>query len=165
MERLMRRNSVTQLLLGASVAVFVPLAGAGAAEPLQSAEVQALIGKTGFEFRGHQTMWKFAPDGKVTADDNQYRAGQGAMGETWGMKNTGTWRLEGQKLCIKWQNAANDQCYTVTRTTGRMVVLAGPRTLHGTIDANEQPGYAETPAQAAPAVPPGYRYQRIPGAR
>jgi hypothetical protein len=165
----MRRKYVMQLVLAASVAALVPLGAAQAAEPLQSAEVQALIGKNGFEFRGHQTMWKFAPDGKVTADDNQYRAGQGAMGETWGMKSAGTWRVDGQKLCIKWQGQANDHCYTVTRGTGRMVVLSGPRTIQGTIDANEQPGYAETPGAPAPAVPQGYhynyRYQRVPGAR
>lgn len=160
----MRRNTVTKLFFAASVAAFVPL-GAAQAEPLQSAELSALIGKSGFEFRGRQTMWKFAPDGKVTADDNNYRATQGGMGETWGMKNAGTWRVEGNQLCIKWQNAQSDQCYTVTRGQGRMVTLAGARTLEGAIDARDDTGFAETPQAPAPAVPPGYRYQRIPGAR
>lgn len=161
----MRRKIVTKVLLAASVAAFAPL-GAAQAEPLQSAELTAFIGKSGFEFRGRQTMWKFAPDGKVTADDNNYRAGQGAMGETWGMKNTGTWRLEGNTLCIQWQDARSAQCYTVTRTTGRMVVLAGPRQLEGTLDARDETGFAETPRNA-PLIgqQPGYRYQRVPGAR
>ena len=171
----MRRDTVTKLLLAASVAAFVPL-GTAQAQPLQSAEVSALIGTNGFEFRGHQTMWKFSPDGKVTADDNNYRATQGGMGETWGMKNSGTWRVEGNQLCIKWQNAQSDQCYTVTRGQGRMVTLAGPRTLAGTIDARDDTGVAETPERRnSPAIgeqpgyqyqyQPGYRYQRIPGAR
>jgi hypothetical protein len=160
----MRRKSVTRLLLAASVAAIVPL-GAVHAEPLQSAEVAALIGKQGFEFRGRNTMWKFSPDGKVAADDSVYRATQGGMGETWGMKNTGTWRVEGQQLCIQWSNAAGDQCYTITRSGGRMVVLAGPRTIEGTIDAREDTGFAETPAAPPVATPPGYRYQRVPGAR
>ena len=160
----MRRNSVTKLLLAASVAATVPL-GAAQAEPLQSAELTALVGKSGFEFRGHQTMCKFAPDGKVTADDNVYRGTQGAMGETWGMKSTGTWRVEGNQLCIQWQGAGSAQCYTVTKTAGRMVVLSGPRTLEGTLDARDDTGYAETPQAPAPVATPGYRYQRIPGAR
>ena len=157
----MRRNSVMQLLLAASVAASVPL-GAAQAAPLQSAELSALIGKSGFEFRGLQTMWKFSPDGKVHADDNVYRGTQGAMGETWGMKSSGTWRVEGNQICIQWQGAQSAQCYTVTKTAGRMVVLAGPRTLEGTLDARDDTGFAETPA---PAATPGYRYQRIPGAR
>ena len=160
----MRRKSVTRLLFAASIAALVPL-GAVHAEPLQSAEVAALIGKQGFEFRGRNTMWKFSPDGKVAADDSVYRATQGGMGESWGMKNTGTWRLAGQQLCILWRNAAGEQCYTITRSSGRMVVLAGPRTIEGTIDAREDTGFAETPPATPAATPPGYRYQRVPGGR
>jgi hypothetical protein len=161
MEDSMRlNNTVTQLLVAASVAAFVPL-GAAQAQQLQSAELGALIGKNGFEFRGQQTMWKFAPDGKVTADDNVYRATQGGMGETWGMKNTGTWRTQGNQLCIKWQNAQSDQCYTVTRGQGRMVTLAGSRTIAGTIDARDNTGLAEQPGHQYQYQP----YQRIPGAR
>jgi len=158
----MRRTFVTSLLIAAGIAAS-PL-GAAQSAPLQSAELAALVGKNGFEFRGHQTMWKFSPDGKVTADDNVYRGTQGAMGETWGLKNAGTWRLDGQTLCIRWQNAAGDHCYTVTRTTGRMVRLSGPRTIEGTLDARDDTGYAES-LPPAPTTPPGYRYQRVPGPR
>jgi len=160
----MRRKTVTNLILAASLAALAPF-GAAQAQTLQSAELSALIGKSGFEFRGRQTMWKFAPDGKVTADDNNYRATQGGMGETWGMKNSGTWRVEGNQLCIKWQNAQSDQCYTVTRGQGRMVTLAGARTLEGTLDARDDTGLAETPRAPAPVQQPGYRFQRVPGAR
>ncbi len=162
----MRRKLVTQLFLAASVAAFVPL-GAAAAEPLQSAELAALVGNKGFEFRGRQVMWKFAPDGKVQSDDNNSRATQGGMGESWGIKNSGTWRLQGEKLCIQWQNSNSDQCFTVTKSANGMVVLAGPRTLEGKLEAADSTGYAGTPARPAAqaAVPPGYRYQRIPGAR
>jgi hypothetical protein len=160
----MRRDTVTKLVLAAAIAALVPL-GAAQAQTLQSAELNALIGKNGFEFRGRQTMWKFAPDGKVTADDNNYRATQGGMGETWGMKNSGTWRVEGNQLCIKWADAQRDACYTVTRGQGRMVTLAGARTLEGTIDSRDDAGFAETPRAPASAVPPGFRYQRVPGAR
>jgi hypothetical protein len=160
----MRRNSVTRMFLAASLAASVPLGGAQA-EPLQSAEVAALIGKQGFDFRSRQIMWKFSPDGKVQADDNSSRATQGGMGETWGMKNTGTWRLEGEKLCIQWQDAQSAQCFTISRGTGRMVVLSGPRTIEGNLDAREDTGFAETPAAPPAATPPGYRYQRVPGGR
>jgi hypothetical protein len=163
-EDFMSRKIVTRWLLAASVAAFVPV-GVAEAQTLQSAELTALIGSKGFDFRGRQTMWKFAPDGKVTADDNNYRATQGGMGESWGMKNTGTWRVQGNQLCIKWENAASDACYTVTRGQGRMVTLAGSRSLEGTLDARDDTGFAETPQQREPATPPGYRYQRVPGGR
>lgn len=157
----MRRRTVTRFLLAAGIAGLAPF-GVAHAQQLQSAELAQLVGKSGFDFRGRQTMWKFAPDGKVTADDNNYRATQGGMGESWGMKNTGTWRLEDNQLCIQWQNAQSAQCYTVTRGQGRMVTLAsGARTLEGTLDARDDTGLAEKP---------GYQYnyrreQRIPGAR
>jgi hypothetical protein len=163
----MRRRTVTHLLLAAGVAGLVPL-GAAQAQQLQSAELAQLVGKNGFEFRGRQTMWKFAPDGKVTADDNSYRATQGGMGETWGMKNSGAWRLQANRLCIQWQNAQSDQCYTITRGQGHMVTLAGPRTIEGSLEARDDTGYAETPQRRnSPLIgeQPGYRYQRIPGAR
>jgi hypothetical protein len=165
----MRRKSFMQLVLAASVAAFVPL-GTAQAEPLQSAELAALVGNKGFDFRGRQTMWKFTPDGKVQADDNSSRATQGAMGESWGMKNSGTWRVQGDKLCIQWRDSQSDQCYTVSRSsTGRMVTLSGPRTIEGTLDARDDTGVAETPRRTAPELgeQPGlrYNYQRIPGAR
>ncbi len=157
----MRRAFVPSLLLAA----VLPL-GAAQAEPLQSAELSALLGSKGFEFRGHHQMWKFGPDGRVTADDSRIPPlVLGGSSEQFGMKNSGTWRLAGNQLCIQWQDAREPQCYTVTKTTGRMVMLSGPRTIEGTIDAREDTGYAETPAAPAPATPPGYRYQRIPGPR
>lgn len=164
----MRRNSVTTFILAASVAVasvaaFVPL-GAVHAEPLQSAEVAALIGKQGFEFRGRYTMWKFGPDGRVTADDSRIPAlALGGSSEQFGLKNTGTWRVQGQQLCIKWNDAQSDQCYTVSRGTGRMVVLNGPRQLEGTIDAREETGFAETPQLSRPStISRGSRYYYAP---
>ncbi len=161
----MHRKFFTQLFLAASVAAILPL-GAAQAEPLQSAELSTLIGKKGFEFRGRYQMWKFAPDGRVTADDSRIPAlVLGGSSEQFGIKNSGTWRLAGNQLCIQWQDAQSPQCYTVTKTTGRMVTLSGPRTIEGTIDASDETGLAETPTPRAPATPPGYRYQRIPGAR
>ena len=165
----MRRKTFTQLLLATSVAAFVPL-GPAQAEPLQSAELTSVIGNKGFEFRGRYTMWKFGPDGRVTADDSRIPAlTLGGSSEQFGMKNSGTWRVEGNQLCIKWQNADGDQCFTVNRGRGRMVTLAGPRTIEGTIDARDDTGFAETPRPAAPGLSeqPGlqYHYQRIPGAR
>jgi hypothetical protein len=160
----MRSRVLVRSILAASVAAAVPF-GSAAAEPLAAAELASLIGSQGFEFRGRQTMWKFSPDGKVQADDNNSRATQGAMGETWGIKNSGTWRRDGEKLCIAWQDARAEQCYTVSRAAGRMVVLSGPRIIDGTIDARGATGNAGTPAAQPAPVPPGIRYQRVPGPR
>jgi hypothetical protein len=49
-----------------------------------------------------------------------------------------------------------------------MVTLAGPRTIEGSLEARDDTGYAETPQRRnSPLIgeQPGYRYQRIPGAR
>ncbi len=160
----MRRKTFTHLLVAASVAAFIPLT-ATAAEPMQTSELAARLGSSKFEFRGRYNVWRFTPDGRVNSDYNTTRGCWGAMCEQWGLKETGTWRREGNKLCIKWERA--DECYTIAPGQGRMVTLMGPRTIEGTLEADGDTGYAETPAPAAPAqpLPPGYRYQRIPGPR
>ena len=161
----MRRKSVMQLLLAASVAAFAPLA-AVSAEPLQSAALAERLGSTGFEFRSRHNMWTFSADGRVTADDSRIPPlVQGGSSEQFGLKNTGRWRRDGDQLCIAWQDSPSEQCFTVSRGSGRMVVLAGPRIIEGTLEARDDTGYAETPPRPAPALPPGVRYQRIPGAR
>src|SRR5262249_51141948 len=148
----MRRQTVLQWLLAASVAASVPVASAQA-EPPQSAEVAALIGNGSFEFRGRYTMWKFTADGRVTADDSQInRLAQGGSGEQFGMKSTGTWRRAGERLYITWEGKA-ETSYTITPGQGRMVKLVGDKTIEGTLEASgPAPSFAESPAKVAPGV-------------
>ena len=160
----MRGKTMRQLLLAASIAALAAAVPAQA-EPLQSAEVAALVGNKGFEFRGRHNMWKFSADGRVTADDSKILPlALGGSGEQFGIKNTGTWRLDGNTLDIAWQDGRSER-FTVNRGTGKMVVLAGPRLIEGTLEAADATGYAETPSRPAPALPPGVRHQRIPGPR
>ncbi len=164
---LLATKTVRQLLLAASIAAFAP-AIAAQAEPLQSAEVAALVGKQGFEFRSRYTVWKFSADGRVTADDSRVqRLVWGGAGEEFGIKKTGTWRLEGNVLYITWQDVPGEQRYVVNHGTGRLVLLAGPQQIEGTLEASGQPSYAEAPVQKpVPATnEPRGRYQRIPGPR
>src|SRR5262245_29283624 len=125
--RPMRGKTIRQLLLAATIAASAPVAAAYA-EPLQSAEVAALVGSQGFEFRGRYTFWKFSADGRVTADDSRILPlTLGGSGEQFGMRKTGKWRRDGNVLYITWQGEQSEQRYVVNRGSGRMVVLSGPR--------------------------------------
>lgn len=165
----MHRKTFMTLLLAAGTALSVPLAATARAQ--QSIDLASVAGSGAFEFRGRYQMWKFTPDGRVTADDSRIPPlAQGGSSEQFGLKRTGTWRRAGNQLCITWREpeAKAEQCYTVTPGHGRMVKLVGSTSIEGTLEASgPATGIAESPSGVAPGVtyPPSYRYQRIPGAR
>ena len=159
------RKGLALFLVAAGTAVTMSLPAA-ALEPMQSSELTARIGDGTFEFRGRQMFWRFSPDGKVQSTYNTSRAGQGALGETWGHTDTGTWRRDGDSLCIKWVSKQSEDCYSVVHAQGSMVKLMGPQAIEGTLDSSSGSAYATTPGAPQSAQQHYYyRYQRIPGAR
>lgn len=164
----MRLNGLAMLLLAASAAAIVPIAAANA-QPLQSSELKARTGDGRFEFRGRTLVWSFTPDGKVTSDYTTSRMELGGIGETFGLKDSGTWRRDGDRLCITWQSSqGSENCYTVAQGQGRMVTLMGPQMIEGTLESSAGTGHSDTPAGPSNPVAreqPKVRVPRIPGAR
>lgn len=160
------RKRLALFLMAASAAVLMSQPAA-AMEPLQSAELTARIGDGRFEFRSRMLMWRFTPDGKVQSTYNTSRAGQGALGESWGNTDAGTWRRDGDRLCITWQSKRSEDCYSVVRSEGSMVKLLGPQAIEGTLESSSgAPSYATTPSAPKSFYQQyNYRYQRIPGGR
>jgi hypothetical protein len=127
-----------QLLLLVALAAL-PLFSARA-EPLSDAQIRALA--AGGEFRGYahsqrrgfeNHIWRFSPDGRVTATANAVRS-LGGMDHGQDYGDTGTWRVEAGRLCLQWQgaNVPFSGCYTVDATPGgNQVRLIGPTTWQG----------------------------------
>lgn len=127
---------------------FVPIAvvsggiaGIGArAEPLSPAQLQAVA--PGGEFRGAITanrgfenhIWRFAPGGRLTAVGSINRS-TGNLGAIYEFTDAGSWRIEGNRLCVEWQglNRQYSGCYTVDAAGGSQVRLLGPATWQGTL--------------------------------
>ena len=106
-----------------AAAAALALAPAFAADRMLGPELATRIGAGGFEFRGfgrttsgfENMIWRFSPDGKVTGEAAMSgRLISGGMAETFGMKNAGTWRRQGESLCIQW-DAGN------RRFSGRLI--------------------------------------------
>jgi hypothetical protein len=115
--------------------------GPAHAEPFSSAQLQAVA--PGGEFRGFITanrgfenhIWRFALNGTVTAIANLNRA-TGNLGPIQEIGDVGTWRIEGNRLCVEWQglNRQYSGCYTVDGSAvSSQVRLTGPATWQGTL--------------------------------
>ena len=129
------------LTLIAATCAALANAGAARAEPLSAAQLQATA--PGGEFRGFTAtgrgfenhIWRFAPDGRVTAIANVKRSlGNSVVNQDFG--DSGTWRLEGDRLCVEWQglNRPYSGCYSVDGSPGTSQVrLTGPATWQGTL--------------------------------
>jgi hypothetical protein len=118
----------------AAVAAGFLFAGPAAAAPLAGSELQARV--AGAEFRGsarttrgnEDAIWRFSPDGTVTAIGGYSRSnfGGGVRTET---RDAGRWRIDANRLCIDWQ-ASGNVCYTVDAGAGSWVVLRGGPALY-----------------------------------
>lgn len=138
--------------IGAVALAAAMLAGTAAiAEPLSTAQVAERTANGQFEFRSRTNLWRFGPDGRVQADYTVSRIAMGGFGEQFGMRASGTWRRDRDRICIEWQqgNPAPNGCYAVLTAKGSMVMLAGPQTLEGTLEPVQPApptGLAERPA-------------------
>src|SRR5689334_21705726 len=121
----------------ALVAVAVPAAGA----PLSGAELQAR--SAGGEFRGYgsthrsqleDVIWKLRPDGTVSSM-SLVRKGGRDTGQFIEYRDTGTWRIEGDRLCVAFDGAHRDLsgCYGADASGGDHVRLVGPVQFEGTL--------------------------------
>lgn len=139
----------------AALAAATALAAAPglAADRMLAPELASRIGAGGFEFRGfgkttsgfENMIWRFGADGRVTGEAAMSgRLISGGMAETFGMKNAGTWRREGESLCLKWDagNRRFDGCYVVLSGAKGTVYLIGPQLLEGKIYRGNEPGPA-----------------------
>jgi hypothetical protein len=121
------------LLLLATMAAATP---APALEPVRGTELAARIGGDGFEFRGRTQVWRFAPDGRISSESTITRIVLGGIFEQFGIKGAGTWRRDGDQLCIRWREPypRGEECYDVKRSQGRFVHLIGPGIIEGTLE-------------------------------
>jgi hypothetical protein len=144
-------------------ATIFAAAAPAAAEPMPSAQVAALTAGGEFEFRGFaQTragfenhVWRFSRDGRVRSESAMGRLALGGMGEQFGLRAAGTWRRQGDQLCLAWEPSARrfDGCYTVLAGRGRMVNLVGPQVFEGTLEPSAPFGEAGT-AERRPSARP-----------
>ncbi|MGH7003909.1 MAG: hypothetical protein ACREIP_08180 [Alphaproteobacteria bacterium] len=145
--------------LGVAIAALT-LTAAGsiaplAAEPLPSAQIAERTAGNQFEFRGRTLVWRFTPDGRVQADYTVSRMTLGGMGEQFGMRTAGTWRRDGDRLCIDWRQGSPwaSGCYAITAGRGTMVHLAGPQVIEGSLESVQSAppaGIAEQPRPQKP---------------
>jgi hypothetical protein len=128
-------------LLSAAACVCLASVGPAQAAPLSAAQLQAVA--PGGEFRGYVTtnrgfenhIWRFGPGGQATATVSITRA-TGNLGYAEEFGDSGTWRVEGNRLCVEWQgpNRQYSGCYTVDGTAqSSQVRLIGPATWQGTL--------------------------------
>lgn len=126
------------LLIAAALVAALPFAPAAAA-PLGGEEIRAR--STGGEFRGYGNIrrledfiWRLAPDGTVSSVSLVRRGGRDA-GEFIEYRDAGTWRVEGNRLCVQFGSVHGflSGCYTVDGIGGDHVRLVGPANLEGTL--------------------------------
>ncbi|MCW5772229.1 MAG: hypothetical protein KIT16_11380, partial [Rhodospirillaceae bacterium] len=80
-------------------------------------------------------IWRFAPDGRVTAIAVVRRApGNFTSQQEFG--DIGIWRIEGDRLCVDWAGANREfsGCYAVDGQGGSHVRLVGPARWEGTLE-------------------------------
>jgi hypothetical protein len=127
----------------AALLAALPLAPASAA-PLGGEEIRART--AGGEFRGfgatrrnplEDVIFRFRPDGTLMSVSQFFRTAGGGMGtgqlEQYG--DTGSWRVEGARLCVALASVHRDLsgCYGVEGDAGNQVRLVGPVQLRGTL--------------------------------
>lgn len=143
----------------AVAATILAAATSAGAEPMPSAQIAALTAGDAFEFRGfartpagfENHIWRFSPDGRVRSESAMSRLAVGAMGEQFGLRAAGTWRRQGDRICLAWEPGARrfDGCYSVLIGQGRMVHLTGPQFFEGTLAPSAgDTGTAERPPKA-----------------
>jgi hypothetical protein len=124
----------------AALLAAVPLAPVEAA-PLGGAELRAR--SAGGEFRGFGTtrrsrledvIWRLRPDGSVSSI-SQIRRGGRDSGQFIEYRDAGTWRVEGNRLCVQFGAVHGDLsgCYAVDGIGGDHVRLVGPVNFEGTL--------------------------------
>lgn len=131
-----------RIAVAVAAALLAAAAPAGA-EPMPSAQIAARTAGDEFEFRGfakteagfENHIWRFSRDGWVRSESAMSRLALGAMGEQFGLRAQGTWRRQGDQLCLAWERSARrfDGCYTVLKGLGNMVHLTGPQFFEGTL--------------------------------
>lgn len=140
-------------LVSLAAALVLAAAPSLAADRMLAPELASRIGTDRFEFRGYgkttsgfeNMIWRFTPDGKVTGEGSMSgRLISGGMVEIFGMKSAGTWRREGESLCLQWDagNRRFDGCYVVLSGAKGTVYLTGPQMLEGKIYRANEPGPA-----------------------
>ena len=128
------------LIAAAALLAALPLAPVAAA-PMGGPEIQAR--STGGEFRGfgatrrrnlEDMIWRLRPDGTVSSISLVRRGGRDS-GEFTEYRDAGTWRVEGNRLCVQFGGVHADLsgCYGVDGTGGDHVRLSGPVNLEGTL--------------------------------
>ena len=124
-----------------ALAALLPFAAA-LAEPIRGGEIAAR--STGGEFRGYGTtqrgpledvIWRLRPDGRVSSVSQLRRRYPQSNSQFEEYTDTGTWRVEGDRLCVAFDSAHRgfSGCYAVDGAGGDHVRLAGPVHLEGTL--------------------------------
>ena len=130
----MRRSTFA----AAALLAALPLVPAAAA-PMGGEEIRAR--STGGEFRGYgftgrleDFIWRLRPDGTLTSISLIRRGGRDT-GQFIEYGDAGTWRVEGNRLCVQFESVHRSVsgCYTVDGIGGDHVRLVGPITLEGTL--------------------------------
>lgn len=132
---------MTNRTLRISLALVAALAAPGLAraEPLPGDQIRARA--SGGEFRGfgnirrlEDFIWRLAPNGAVLSTSLLRRGGRDS-GEFIEYRDAGSWRVEGNRLCVQFGGVHGflSGCYTVDGIGGDHVRLVGPVTLEGTL--------------------------------
>ena len=127
-------------IAAAALIAALPLVPAAAA-PMGGDEIRAR--SAGGEFRGfgstrrrtlEDIIWRLRPDGSVTSVSLIRRGGRDS-GEFIEYRDAGTWRVEGNRLCVQFGSVHGDLsgCYSVDGTGGDHVRLVGPVNFEGTL--------------------------------
>ncbi len=126
------------LLIAAALLAALPFAPA-AAVPMGGEEIRAR--SAGGEFRGYGNIrrledfiWRLRPDGTVRSI-SLLRTGGRDTGQFIEYSDAGTWRVEGNRLCVQFANVHGflSGCYAVDGIGGDHVRLVGPAVLEGTL--------------------------------
>ena len=127
--------------LAAALSTLSSLPAPSAAAPLAAGEIRAR--SAGGEFRGYgatrrsaleDVIWRFRPDGSLSSVSQiRRRAAMASQFEEY--NDTGTWRIEGDRLCVEFRSVHRDMsgCYGVDGGAGEQVRLVGPVQLQGTL--------------------------------
>ena len=125
-----------RLLIAAALLAALPLTLAAAA-PMGGEEIRAR--GAGGEFRGYGNIrrledfiWRLRPDGTVRSTSTVREGGR--AGQFIEYSDAGTWRVEGNRLCVQFGSVHGflSGCYTVDGGGGDHVRLSGPANLEGT---------------------------------
>jgi hypothetical protein len=123
---------------------------AHAGDRVSSVELERRVDVGSFEFRGsgrtargfENVIWRFQREGRVVSEGSLSRLFYlGGMGEEFGIRASGTWRREGDKVCVSWDpfNRRFDGCYGVMLGRGNIVHLTGPQFMDGGLNRHELP--------------------------